>query len=84
MAGIQLRLQKELFTPCDEQLLSLVHCFKALGADKKSNKSNRDIFLCLISDTSNQPGYQVIGILWHLETVAEQFFKKAWRHLAST
>ncbi len=59
MAGIQLRLQKELFTLSDEQLLALVHCFK-VSNEKKSAK-NKDIYLCIVNDsvTANQPGYQV-------------------------
>lgn len=55
---MQLRLQKDLFTPCDEQLLTVVHCFK-VSADKKVNKSNKDIYLCLVNEASNQSGYQV-------------------------
>ena len=60
MAGIQLRLQKELFTLSDEQLLALVHCFK-VSNEKKSSAKNKDIYLCIVNDstTANQPGYQV-------------------------
>jgi hypothetical protein len=58
MAGIQLRLQKDLFTPCDEQLLTAVHCFK-ISTDKKVTKNNKDVFLCLVNESSNQPGFQV-------------------------
>ena len=58
MAAMQLRLQKDLFAPCDEQLLTSVHCFKA-AHDKKLHKTNKDIFLCLANEATNQPGYQV-------------------------
>jgi hypothetical protein len=57
MAGIQLRLQKELFAPADEQLLALAHCFKA-APDKKSSK-NKDIYLCIVNEAASQSGFQV-------------------------
>ena len=67
MTGIQLRLQKELFTPSDEQLLALAHCFKA-SSEKKSAK-NKDIYLCIVNEASNQPGYQVsVDLLFFLLT----------------
>ena len=47
--GIQLRLQKELFTPSNEQLLSMVHCNKSAG-DKDRTKT-KDIYLCVVNET---------------------------------
>ena len=42
MSGMQLRLQRELFTPQNEQLLSMVHC---LRVEKEKSKPTKDIFL---------------------------------------
>ncbi len=44
---MQLRLQRELFTPSNEQLLAMVHCLRQV--DK--NKATKDIFLCLVNET---------------------------------
>ena len=76
MAGMQLRLQKDLFTPCDEQLLTVVHCFK-VSTDKKVNKGNKDIYLCLVNEASNQAGYQVGHSFNHaiMTLVLGQFLK---------
>ncbi len=49
MAGIQLRLQKELFTPSNEQLLSMVHCIKV--ASEKDRSKTKDIYLCVVNET---------------------------------
>ena len=48
MSGMQLRLQRELFTPQNEQLLSMVHC---LRVEKDKNKPTKDIFLCIVNET---------------------------------
>ena len=48
MSGMQLRLQRELFTPQNEQLLSMVHC---LRVEKEKNKPTKDIFLCIVNET---------------------------------
>ena len=48
MSGIQLRLQREVFTPHNEQLLNLVHCIK-LSSEKDKGKS-KDIYLCLVNE----------------------------------
>ena len=48
MSGLQLRLQRELFTPHNEQLLALVHC---LRTSNEKNKPSKDIFLCLVNET---------------------------------
>ena len=45
---MQLRLQRELFTPQNEQLLSMVHC---LRVEKEKNKPTKDIFLCIVNET---------------------------------
>lgn len=54
MAGIQLRLQKELFTPANEQLHSFLHCIK-VSSEKKVSKT-KDIYLCIVTEASNQQG----------------------------
>lgn len=51
-----MRLQKELFTPQDEQLLAFVHCQKVSG-EKRGNKP-KDIYLCIVNEASSQPGFQ--------------------------
>ena len=51
MSGMQLRLQRELFAPNNEQLLSLVHCL----SDKDKSKT-KDIYLCLINETDYTHG----------------------------
>ena len=47
MAGIQLRLQKELFAPNDEQLMAMAHCFKSQVSSAASKK--KEIFLCVLN-----------------------------------
>ncbi len=54
-AGIQLRLQRELLDPQDEQLLALVHCHG--NADKKGKK--KDLFVCLVNKTTQSQGFQI-------------------------
>ena len=51
MSGLQLRLQRELFTPHNEQLLALVHCLRVAANEKEKNKPTKDIFLCLVNET---------------------------------
>ena len=51
MSGMQLRLQRELFTPQNEQLLSMVHCLRVPSNDKEKNKPSKDIFLCIVNET---------------------------------
>ena len=49
---MQLRLQRELFTPNNEQLLGMVHCLritKGITNDKDKNKA-KDIFLCIVNE----------------------------------
>ena len=62
MAGIQLRLQKELFAPNDEQLMAMAHCFKATAAttgqgggttSAGGGLKRKEIYLCVLNDTSS-------------------------------
>ena len=63
MAGIQLRLQKELFAPNDEQLMAMAHCFKASSAATTGQSGGttsaggglkrKEIYLCVLNDTSS-------------------------------
>ena len=61
MAGIQLRLQKELFAPNDEQLMAMAHCFKATaattgqggGTTSGGGLKRKEIYLCVLNDTSS-------------------------------
>ena len=63
MAGIQLRLQKELFAPNDEQLMAMAHCFKlSKDAKEKSVGSKRkEIYLCVLNEGSpqHQPQFNI-------------------------
>ena len=67
MSGMQLRLQRELFAPNNEQLLSLVHCI----SDKDKNKT-KDIYLCLINETDYTHGG---GLTHNLIEVKIHIFK---------
>ena len=59
MAGIQLRLQKELFAPNDEQLMAMAHCFKATSAattgqgGTSGGQKRKEIYLCVLNDTTS-------------------------------
>ena len=64
---MQLRLQRELFAPNNEQLLSLVHCI----SDKDKNKT-KDIYLCLINETDYTHGG---GLTHNLIEVKIHIFK---------
>ena len=57
---MQLRLQRELFAPNNEQLLSMVHCV----SEKDKNKT-KDIFVCLVNETDrfSVPGQFNINIV---------------------
>ena len=54
MAGIQLRLQKELFAPNDEQLMAMAHCFKSQVSSAASKK--KEIFLCVLNEIGHRGG----------------------------
>ena len=54
MAGIQLRLQKELFAPNDEQLMAMAHCFKSQVSSAASKK--KEIFLCVLNEIKGGAG----------------------------
>ena len=65
MAGIQLRLQKELFAPNDEQLFAMAHCFKLDRGGALREKSGRtsgvtaggrrkEIYLCILNEGNPQ------------------------------
>ncbi|TRY63894.1 hypothetical protein TCAL_07692 [Tigriopus californicus] len=53
MAGIQLRLQREVFAPHGDQLLSMVQC----SSEKKGKR--RDIFICLLNETQQASQFRI-------------------------
>ena len=53
MSGIQLRLQRELFDPAGEQLLSMVQCVSG----KKGKR--RDIYVCLLNETRGAQTFNI-------------------------
>ena len=58
MAGMLIRLQKELFVG-DEQLLTMAHCFK-LTNEKKGQSKRKEIYLCILN-TQESNTYQPVG-----------------------
>ena len=57
-AGLQLRLQRELFDPHGEQLLALVEC---AAVEKKSKR--REVYLCLLNEVQQSQFYISIAEL---------------------
>ena len=51
MAGMLIRLQKELFIG-DEHLLAMCHCFK-VTKEKKSQAKRKEIYLCILNTQDN-------------------------------
>lgn len=82
MAGIQLRLQKELFTPSNEQLMCLLHCVKSTVGDKKDRgKRKKDAFLCLVGENDRFQQYGGVSICELKGAEAEHQLpkrKRAW------
>ena len=52
MSGIQLRLQREVFTPQNEQLLNMVHCLKM--TNEKDKSKSKDMYLCLVNEVADR------------------------------
>ena len=73
MSGMQLRLQRELFAPNNETLLSLVHCI----SDKDKNKT-KDIFLCLINETDYNHGGGLTHNIIEVKGQADLKRKRNW------